>query len=65
MSNRTRKARKRKKKTIKKTLANLEYGLGRLLVTRQHHIKRTAKLDTKIAAAEAEIEIVKEEEAEA
>lgn len=65
MSNRSRKARKRKKKSIKKTIENLQHGLDRLLVVRQHHIKRVATLDTKIAAAEGEIEIAREEEAEA
>jgi predicted nucleic acid-binding Zn-ribbon protein len=64
MSNRTRKARKRAKKQIRKTVENLEYGLAKLKALKQHHENRIAKLNTKIAAQEGEIEIAKEEEAE-
>lgn len=64
MSNRTRKARKRAKKDIKKTVANLEHGLAQLSNLRQHHVDRIKKLDTKIASQEGLIELAKEDEAE-
>lgn len=64
MSNRTRKARKRAKKSIKKSVENLERGLAQLSTLRQHHVDRIAKLDTKIASQEGLIELAKEEAAE-
>lgn len=64
MSNRSRKERKRAKKKIAKTVESLQHGLDKLLVLRQHHVRRLATLDTKIASAEGEIEIAKEEAAE-